>query len=121
MTRLTESLQCWRSGDFDKKLKHELESLPAGTLPLENALTRCGTVDDSDIAVVVISSREQGGRTAKCGSALTRPLPRRNSGSRPPDPGPGRRPATGDPVYLGDAPGAPLDAQKCHKNSLFSI
>ena len=61
MTRLTESLQCWRSGGFDKKLKHELESLPAGTLPLENALTRCGTIDDSDIAVVVISSREQGG------------------------------------------------------------
>ena len=61
MTRLTESLRCWRSSDFDKTLKHELESLPAGALPLENALTRCGTVDDSDIAVVVISSREQGG------------------------------------------------------------
>ena len=61
MTRLTESLQSWRSGDFDKALKHELEGLPAGALPLENALTRCGVVDDSDIVVVVISSREQDG------------------------------------------------------------
>ena len=62
MTRLTESLQSWRAGDFDKTLKHEVERLPAGALPLENALTRCGVVDDSDIAVVVISSREQNDR-----------------------------------------------------------
>ncbi len=58
MITLTKSLQAWRSDDFNKMLKNELEALPAGALPLEKALTRCGTADDSDIAVIVISADE---------------------------------------------------------------
>ena len=61
MIRLTESLQAWRSGNFDKTLKDELEALPAGALPLDQGLTRCGAVDDSDITVIVISTDENEG------------------------------------------------------------
>ena len=62
MVKLPESLQQWQSASFDKTLKKELEALPAGTLPLADALTRCGSVDDSNISAIVISSSGLDGR-----------------------------------------------------------
>ena len=60
MTRLKLSLNDCRSGLFARQLKHELEHLQAGTLPLEQATTQGGQVDDSNIAVNVIEVREHG-------------------------------------------------------------
>ena len=50
-------LQC-RSSCFEKVLKRELENLPTGTLPLENATSRGGFVDDSDISATVIKVKQ---------------------------------------------------------------
>ena len=55
MTKLLDALQQSQPGVFEKALKHELENLPAGTLPLEKGTNRGGFVDDSDISVNVIS------------------------------------------------------------------
>ena len=60
MTRLKLSLKDCRSGLFARQLKHELEHLQAGTLPLEQATTQGGQVDDSNIAANVIEVREHG-------------------------------------------------------------
>ncbi|UCB55428.1 MAG: hypothetical protein JSW45_02550 [Thiotrichales bacterium] len=62
MVKLSESLRHWQSASFDKTLKKELEALPTGTLPLAEALTRCGKVDDSNVSAVVISSSGRDGR-----------------------------------------------------------
>jgi len=58
MPELFGALRESRSGRFEKALKHELENLPAGTLPLENGTSRGGFVDDSNISVTVISTRQ---------------------------------------------------------------
>lgn len=55
---LLDALQEPRSGTFEKALKHELENLPAGTLPLEKGTNQGGFVDDSDISVTVISVKQ---------------------------------------------------------------
>jgi hypothetical protein len=61
MTRLKLPLNDCRSGLFARQLKHELEHLQAGTLPLEQATTQGGQVDDSNISANVIEVREDGG------------------------------------------------------------
>ena len=55
MPELLDALHEAHPGMLAKALKHELENLPAGTLPLENGTSRGGFVDDSDISVTVIS------------------------------------------------------------------
>ena len=60
MTRLKLSLNDCRSGLFARQLKYELEHLQPGTLPLEQATTQGGQVDDSNIAANVIEVREHG-------------------------------------------------------------
>ncbi len=54
---LLDALRESRSALFEKALKHELENLPAGTLPLEKGTSRGGFVDDSNISVTVIHTR----------------------------------------------------------------
>ena len=61
MTTLLASQQTWNHGSFERDLKRELENLPAGTLPLTQATSRGGIVDDRDISVTVISTQETGG------------------------------------------------------------
>lgn len=61
MTRLKLPLNDCQSGLFARQLKHELEHLQAGTLPLEQATTQGGQVDDSNISANVIEVREDGG------------------------------------------------------------
>jgi hypothetical protein len=58
MPELLDALRVSRPGQFEKALKHELENLPAGTLPLENGTSRGGFVDDSNISVTVINARQ---------------------------------------------------------------
>jgi hypothetical protein len=55
---LLDALRQSRSSLLEKALKHELEHLPAGTLPLEKGTSRGGFVDDSDISVTVISVKQ---------------------------------------------------------------
>ncbi len=61
MTRLPVSLQHWQRDGFDQALKQELQGLPAGSLPLEQAACRGGIVDDSDLSVTVIEAADDGG------------------------------------------------------------
>lgn len=58
MLQLAQTLQQWPSDSFSSALKHALETLPAGSLPLELGTSRCGLVDDSDISVTVIDIRD---------------------------------------------------------------
>ena len=58
MPELLDALQQSRPGVIEKALKHELENLPAGTLPLEKGTNRGGFVDDSDISVSVINVKQ---------------------------------------------------------------
>lgn len=60
MTRLNLPLNDCRSGLFARQLKHELEHLQPGTLPLEQATTQGGQVDDSNISATVVEAREDG-------------------------------------------------------------
>jgi hypothetical protein len=54
--QLKQALRHWGTGSFGSILKAELESLPAGTLPLHQATTQGGIVDDSAISVSILSS-----------------------------------------------------------------
>jgi hypothetical protein len=56
--RLRETLQAGPSGSFARTLKRELESLPAGSLPLQKAAVHCGIIDDSNISVTVIRTSQ---------------------------------------------------------------
>jgi len=72
MPKLLDALQESKPGVFEKALKHELENLPAGTLPLEKGTNRGGFVDDSDISVTVIRVKQnQNSIQAKVGVFFT--------------------------------------------------
>jgi hypothetical protein len=58
MPGLLDALKESRPGQLEKTLKHELENLPAGTLPLEKGTCRGGFVDDSNISVTVINATQ---------------------------------------------------------------
>ena len=65
---LANAVATWNKQSFKKVLKNELEALPSGSLPLALATTQGGLVDDSDISVSVISSKEvEGAITVKVG------------------------------------------------------
>lgn len=55
---LPASVEHWGSPRFDSTLKAELRKLKRGTLPLTQATTQGGMVDDSDISVSVLKSSE---------------------------------------------------------------
>lgn len=60
MPRLADSLHSWQTAAFEQTLKHEIEQLPGGQLPLYLGLTEGGMVDDSDIAVTVTRVEDKG-------------------------------------------------------------
>ena len=69
---LANTLQEWPHGSWKSALKRQIESLPSGSLPLENALTRCGIVDDNDVSVIVINaSQNSAGIQARVGVFFT--------------------------------------------------
>lgn len=55
MPDLLNSLQAWRTNNFARALKDELEHLPAGTLPLEKGITQGGLVDDNNISATILN------------------------------------------------------------------
>ena len=58
MIELRESLQAWGAPDFQTTLKHEIEALAKGSLPLDRCVTPSSYLDDSRISVSVMQSRE---------------------------------------------------------------
>ena len=56
---LSDSLRDWRSEAFAATLKAELEGLRREQLPLTRATRHGGQVDACDLAITVLSSREQ--------------------------------------------------------------
>ncbi|MGD8803274.1 MAG: glucosamine--fructose-6-phosphate aminotransferase [Gammaproteobacteria bacterium] len=62
MAIILDTLPASGSADFVHALKCQLESLPAGSLPLEQGTSQGGYVDDSDISVTVIRVSEKNGR-----------------------------------------------------------
>lgn len=57
--QLTQALKHWGMTDFEQTLKAELESLPTGALPLQQATSQGGIVDDSDISASILGSEER--------------------------------------------------------------
>ena len=57
---LTDALRDWGTEKFEGTLKRELENLAAKCLPLHEGLGAGGLIDDSHLAVTVISARETG-------------------------------------------------------------
>lgn len=60
MPRLTRSRDHWQSERFASTLKNEIEKLPPGALPLHEATTQGGHVDDSNIAATILSVSDHG-------------------------------------------------------------
>ena len=58
MPELVNSLRDWNTDAFSRTLKHELEHLPSGSLPLERGVSQGGMVDDSNLAATVLSFNE---------------------------------------------------------------
>ncbi len=58
MNHFHESIRDFKSEEFRLTLKQQIKSLPAGSLPLEKSLTQGGYVDDHDVDVTVLASRE---------------------------------------------------------------
>lgn len=54
MLKLYNTLSAWNTVAFSQSLKAEIESLPAGSLPLEKGTSSGGYVDDSDVSVSVL-------------------------------------------------------------------
>jgi len=58
MPILSNSLLAWGSAEFFQTLKYELEQLQPGTLPLHQAVTQGGYVDDGQITATILSADE---------------------------------------------------------------
>ena len=58
MITLPRSLRSWGTDRFALTLKEEVRALPAGTLPLQNAVAQGGLVDESDLALTVFHSED---------------------------------------------------------------
>ena len=58
MLKLPNILSTWNKVTFQQTLKSEIESLPAGSLPLEKGTTEGGYVDDSNISVTVLQTHD---------------------------------------------------------------
>jgi hypothetical protein len=72
MAIILDTLPAISAAEFGHALKSQLESLPAGSLPLQQGTSQGGYVDDSDISVTVISTSGTKGRIqAKIGVFFT--------------------------------------------------
>ncbi len=59
MIRLTETLNAWRTPDFNDTLKKEIEQLDAGQLPLQQGLSTGSYAIDDIFNVMIISVSEE--------------------------------------------------------------
>ncbi len=55
MPKLANSLHDWNTDVFSRTLKHELEHLPSGSLPLERGVSQGGMIDDSNITATILN------------------------------------------------------------------
>ena len=58
MPKFSKALHAWASPLFNKILKQEIIDLDAGILPLAQATTQAGFVDETDIDCTIIKSSE---------------------------------------------------------------
>ncbi len=61
MPRLPNALRDWQTAAFAQTLKRDIEALPAGALPLREAASHGGHVDDSAVSATVIGYAADGG------------------------------------------------------------
>jgi hypothetical protein len=59
MTQFVKSLKEWNSDTFKQSLKHEIENLDAGTLPLEHGISQGGNIDDNNITATVLNVTDE--------------------------------------------------------------
>jgi len=62
MPRLVNAARDWQTAAFAQSLKRDIEGLPPGTLPLREAASLGGHVDDSGLTATVIGYAEEGGQ-----------------------------------------------------------
>ena len=60
MPKFIDTVRAWQTEAFAQCLKRELMDLGKGGLPLAKGVAYGGTVDDSDLAVTVLRSRDEG-------------------------------------------------------------
>lgn len=60
MPEFAATLQAWRSDAFASALKADMRRLQPGILPLHQAVSRGGYVDESDIEVTLLAVDDQG-------------------------------------------------------------
>jgi hypothetical protein len=60
MPKFLNSLRAWKSDDFARILKSEIENLERGALPLEKGVSQGGVVDASELAVTVFGAADNG-------------------------------------------------------------
>lgn len=56
--KLADSLLAWRTSDFNRILKHEVEQLNASQLPLQQGLTVGSYALDNKLEVVILAATE---------------------------------------------------------------
>ena len=61
MNRLPESVHAWETPEFRDVLKHEIEQLDAGHLPLQQGLSTSSYVTDRPFQAMIISVSEEAG------------------------------------------------------------
>lgn len=72
MLTLSNCLAHWGTDSFKQALKTELENLPPGSLPLNQATTQGGYVDDNNITATILEVSDTGDSiTAKAGIFFT--------------------------------------------------
>lgn len=54
MPRFPKSLHAWKSAAFAQTLKHEIQGLESGVLPLDKSVAQGGYVDDSNLSATVL-------------------------------------------------------------------
>lgn len=62
MLRFSDAPSAWGTDQFEAVLKHEIERLPVGALPLQGGLSSSSYVLDGTITAMVIDARELDGR-----------------------------------------------------------
>jgi len=61
MSQLPKSVHAWKTSEFLDVLKHEIEQLDAGELPLQQGLSSSSYVTDRPFQALIISVNEEAG------------------------------------------------------------
>lgn len=60
MTKLPKALHAWNTDMFDLSLRDELQELSTGTLPLVQATTQGGHIDDRHMTIIFLHATDVG-------------------------------------------------------------